>query len=650
MIAAAFACLGATKDIDLSSPDGKVTVKISNAETITYSVAQDGVQILTPSAISMTLDNGSYGKGSKLVKVTRRSIDETITPLIYKKSSVRNNFNEVTLRYKDFSVVFRAYDDAVAYRFISASKTPFKVVSEQSEYAFAEDWMMYVPYTNGGIACSFENTYTHSKLSEWDATHTAFLPLMVEAEGGRKINIMEADLFGYPGMQIQNFNNDKTLDATFAAYPDKIEQGGHNMLQGMIKTRKEYIAECPAGKVFPWRILSIARSDIQMADNDIICKLAKKADPSIDYAAFTKPGKVAWDWWNDWNIYGVDFESGVNNATYKYYIDFAAKSGIEYVILDEGWAVNKQADLMQVIPEIDLEELTAYADSKGVGLILWAGYWAFNRDMENVCRHYAEMGIKGYKIDFMDRDDQPMTEFYERAAATAAKYGQMVDFHGAYKPTGLQFTYPNVINFEGVHGLEQMKWETDDLQMEYDVTIPYIRMACGPMDYTQGAMRNATKKNYRSVNTEPMSLGTRAHQLGMYVIYDSPFSMLCDAPSNYLAEPECLEYISEIPTTWDETRGLDGKVAEYITMARRKGDTWYAGGLTNWTPRDLKLDLSFLAPGTYLVTVYRDGINAHRAARDYKKENLNITVSAGMTYDIHLAPGGGFAIKFVPVK
>ena len=358
-----------------------------------------------------------------------------------------------------------------------------------------------------------------------------------------------------------------------------------------------------------------------------------------------KPGKVAWDWWNDWNLYGVDFRAGINNDTYKYYIDFASKNGIEYVILDEGWAVNKKADLFQVIPEIDLQMLTDYAAERNVGLILWAGYWAFDRDMEKVCEHYSKMGIKGFKVDFMDRDDQYMVDFHHRAAQMCAKYNMMVDFHGTYKPTGLHRTYPNVVNYEGVHGLEQMKWSDPTVdQVTYDVTVPFIRMVAGPFDYTQGAMRNATKKNYKPVNSEPMSQGTRCRQLAEFVIFDSPFSMLCDSPSNYMSEAECTAFISDIPTVWDETKALDGKVSEYIVMARRSGSTWYVGAMTDWNARDLEIDLSFLPAGNYTIEIYKDGVNADRAARDYKKVVEDLTPGK---VKVHMAPGGGFAAKIV---
>lgn len=642
---ASAATFAAAKPQTLASPDGSIVVTFDN---FNYSVTADGKQILAPSAISMTLADGTvYGVGAKFVKAVRKTVDVTVPTDIYKKTEVRDNYNEMTLVYKTFDLVFRAYDDAVAYRFVSKSKTDFIVESEKAEFAFPGDWQAYVPYTNNGktndpvekrLECSFENTYEYIPISQWDKTRPAFLPLVVEAPFGYKVAITEADLFSFPGLGMANVNGNNVLEGIHAKYPKNIQQGGHNMLQGVIKTSENFIAKASAGQAFPWRALQISREDKELACSDMVWRLATPAAEG-DWS-WVKPGKVAWDWWNDWNIYGVDFRAGINNETYKYYIDFASANGIEYVILDEGWAVNLQADLFQVIPEINLEELCAYAAKKNVGIVLWAGYWAVNRDMEHVFSHFSKMGVKGFKIDFMDRDDAPMVDFYTNCAKMGAKYHMMCDFHGAYKPTGLQRTYPNVINFEGVHGLENMKWEESTKQIEYDVTIPFIRMIAGPMDYTQGAMRNATKDNYRSVNTEAMSAGTRCHQLAMYVVLESPFNMLCDSPSNYMAEPECTKVIADMPVTWDKSLVLDGKIADYVVTAREKDGTWYVGALTDWDARDLVIDFSFLPEGSYTMTVFKDGINADRAARDYKKET--VTVKSGDKLPIHMAPGGGW--------
>ncbi len=633
------------------SPDGHLYATVVVGNDISYSVSKDTLQLISPSRISMSISDGTvFGRNDKVRKVRRTSIDQVWNAYMYKKSEVRDHYNEMTLEFKNFSLVFRAYDDGVAYRFVSGLKGDFNVIGERAEFALAKDWNAYVPYVRQHTETlesqfynSFENTYAVHPLSAWNKDRLAFLPVAVASDNGCKVLITESDLKHYPGMYLYNEGNGHVLSGRFAGYPKEIRQGGHNMLQGEVQTREDYIARCSGKEEFPWRIIMVTDNDAHLAVNDLVWNLGTPADPSEDYS-WVRPGKVAWDWWNAWNLYGVDFRAGINNDTYKYYIDFAAANGIEYVILDEGWAVNKKADLMQVVPEIDLEMLCGYARERGVGLILWAGYWAFDRDMENICRHYSEMGIKGFKVDFMDRDDQLMVDFHRRAAETAARYHLMIDFHGTYKPAGLNRRWPNVVNYEGVHGLEQMKWSQPVVdQVTYDVTVPFIRMAAGPMDYTQGAMRNATKKNYRPVSSEAMSQGTRCRQLAEYVVFESPLNMLCDSPSNYMNEPLCTKYIAECPVVWDESVAVNGKIGEYITLARRSGEVWYVGSMTDWSSRDVVLDLSFLGDGNWTMEIFRDGINADRAARDFKHEVA--AVPADRRIGIHMAPGGGWAAR-----
>ncbi|MBO5471891.1 MAG: glycoside hydrolase family 97 protein [Bacteroidales bacterium] len=647
----AVSAFAAPKTYDLTSPGGKIKVTVESGEGLTYTLTHGGDLLVDKSEINMLLKDGTiYGGVQKAPKVTRRSVNQTLPAITYKKSQVVDNFNEMTLKYKEYSVVFRAYDEGMAYRFVSHAKAPFFVESECAEFNFAEDWNMWIPYVTQNTETlesqhmnSFENQYVYHKISEYDKDFLSFVPLMVDGPKGKKIVITEADLMNYPGMFLYNNEGGSKLAGHYAPVPKKLQQGGHNELQMIVTETEDYIAKCDGACTFPWRVVTISENDAQMADNDMVWKLATPADPSTDWS-WVKPGKVAWDWWNGWNLYGVDFRAGINNDTYKYYIDFASKNGIEYVIMDEGWAVNLKADLFQVIPEIDLQMLVDYAAERNVGIILWAGYWAFDRDIEKACKYFSEMGVKGFKVDFMDRDDQVMVDFHRRAAEMCAKYHMMVDFHGTYKPTGLHRTYPNVVNYEGVNGLEQMKWSSiDDFdQVTYDVQIPFIRMVAGPFDYTQGAMRNATYDNHRAVDSEAMSQGTRCRQLAEFMVFDAPFSMLCDSPSNYMAEPECTEFIAGIPTVWDETKPLDGKVGEYVVMARRSGDEWYVGALTNWDERDLAIDLSFLPAGNYTIEYYKDGINADRAARDYKKVVEDFTPGK---INVHMAPGGGYAAK-----
>ena len=647
----AVSAFAAPKTYDLTSPGGKIKVTVESGEGLTYTLTHGGDLLVDKSEINMLLKDGTiYGGVQKAPKVTRRSVNQTLPAITYKKSQVVDNFNEMTLKYKEYSVVFRAYDEGMAYRFVSHAKAPFFVESECAEFNFAEDWNMWIPYVDQNndtlesqYMNSFEGPYAYHKVSEYKKDSLSFTPMMVDGPKGKKIVVAEADLMNYPGMYLYNYEGGSKLSGRYAPVPKTLKQGGHNMLQMEVVEYEDYIAKCDGACTFPWRIITVSENDAQMADNDMVWKLSTPADPAADWS-WVKPGKVAWDWWNGWNLYGVDFRAGINNDTYKYYIDFASRNGIEYVIMDEGWAVNLKADLFQVIPEIDLQMLVDYAAERNVGIILWAGYWAFDRDLEKACKYFSEMGVKGFKVDFMDRDDQVMVDFHRRAAEMCAKYHMMVDFHGTYKPTGLHRTYPNVVNYEGVNGLEQMKWcSLDEFdQVTYDVQIPFIRMVAGPFDYTQGAMRNATYDNHRAVDSEAMSQGTRCRQLAEFMVFDAPFSMLCDSPSNYMAEPECTEFIAGIPTVWDETKPLDGKVGEYVVMARRSGDEWYVGALTNWDERDLAIDLSFLPAGNYTIEYYKDGINADRAARDYKKVVEDFTPGK---INVHMAPGGGYAAK-----
>ena len=638
------------------SPNLNMKLKVDlNGERIRYSISDAQGEIMDMSEAYMELGDGTV-LGSEplrsLRKGGRRSIDRMVASPLYRKDSIHEQYNELYLQYKaGYSVVFRVYNSGVAYRFETAFKEPITVKYEGVTLSFADDFPALVPYVNRErkenepydvfYETSFENTYTHfPHLSEMDPNHLAFLPLMVELPHGRKVVVTESDMRDYPGMYMHCYLPYR-LDGIFAPLPKTWEQGGHNNLQYRVKEREDCIAKTAGTRTFPWRIIAISQEDRELVDNDLVYLLA--APSQVEDISWIKPGKVAWDWWNNWNIWGVDFESGINNETYKYYIDFAAEKGIEYVILDEGWAVNKQADLFQVVPEIDLPMLVKYAESKGVGIVLWAGYAAMDKDMERVCKHYSEMGVKGFKVDFMDRDDQLVVNFYERMAATAAQYHLFIDFHGAYKPTGLSRTYPNVLNYEGVFGLEQCKWVNSKTDMvKYEVTIPFIRMLAGPMDFTQGAMRNAAKGCYAPVWSEPMSQGTRCRQLAEYVVFDAPFAMLFDAPTAYIQEPECTGFIAKVPTVWDETRVLDGRVGEFVVTARRKGDTWYVGAITDWERRTVAIDLHELGIRSGTVTMFVDGPNAHRKGVDYQKRTISVPADGKL--QVELAPGGGMVI------
>ena len=642
---------GARPAYRLTSPDGRLTTTVALGDALTYDIEYDGQTLMQPSAIGLKLSDGRvWGSSARIAKAVRTSSDAVLSSPFYRSSTVRDHYNGLTLKMRDnWSVEFRVYDDGVAYRFATTAKDPFEIASEQADYRFPTDCAVTVPYVRdnaGSIDAqwhnSFENVYTETTLSKLDSGRLIFLPAVVHANDGMNICFTETNLDDYPGMYLYNGDGGTSLEGRFAPYPLRCEPGGYNNIEVLVKERADYIARIEGPRTLPWRI-AVVGTDAGLAASDLSWLLAEPS--KIDDTSWIRPGKVAWDWWNAWNISGVDFRAGINTETYEYYIDFAASQGIEYVIMDDGWAARHGEDLFEINTDIDLRRIIDYAASKNVGIILWAGYWAFDRDMERVCKHYAEMGVKGFKVDFMDRDDQLMTAFNYRAAETAARYGLVLDLHGTHKPAGLNRTWPNVLNFEGVHGLEQMKWSAATIdQMKYDATIPFIRQVAGPMDYTQGAMRNASRDNYRPVNSEPMSQGTRCHQLALYAVLDSPLNMLCDSPTNYLREAECTEFIAAIPTVWDETRILGGRMGEYIVTARRSGDTWYVGAITDWTPRDVEVDLAPLGiGGTVEATIFRDGANADRKASDYKRETIRIDTAEPLK--IHLAPGGGFALK-----
>lgn len=645
----------AQKKYTLTSPDKNIKIDVTaGKEILSYSVTHNNIVIINDSPITMELSDGTIlGQRPVVRSYKTTSKEDLIKSNFYKKEYVEDCYNELTLSLKgNFNLQFRAYNDGVAYRFCTKnSNTQLTIVKEEVTYNFNNNHKVYIPYVNAGRSDetdvikkqffnSFENIYTICNISELDTNKLAFLPILIDLEDGKKVVITESNVEDYPGTYIRK-GDGNSLIGIQASYPNKEEQGGYNMLQKMVTIREDYIAKVNGERDFPWRCMIITDDDKDLLNNDMVYRLASPS--RIDDESWIVPGKVAWEWWNAWNIKDVDFESGINNETYKHYIDFASEYGIEYVILDEGWAVNKKADLFDVVPEIDLIDLTEYADDKGVGIVLWAGYYAIDRDMDSICKYYSEIGIKGFKVDFIDRDDQKAVNFYYKMAETAAKYHLIIDFHGAYKPTGLNRTFPNVLNFEGVYGLENLKWNQDIDLVTYETTIPFIRMLAGPMDFTQGAMRNANRDNYRAVWSEPMSQGTRCRQLAEYVIFESPFNMLCDSPSNYRDENECAKFIADIPTIWDETIALDGKVGEYVVIARRSGDRWYVGGITNWDEREIELGLSELRLKTRQATEFRDGVNANKIAEDYKK---NIITIDDNIYKARMSNGGGFVLIF----
>ena len=614
--------------------------------TLRWSAKYNEKKAVAPSRLAMVTDRGIWGENIESASVS------------YFENSNDYNFKlhkGAIVNFGDYSVEIRAYGVGVAYRFIANCEGDYKVVDELAEFALDANDKAWVPYVNHRadatsdyatqFETSFENIYSVTKLKDIDWRRLIFAPIYVEHKG-LKFWISEANLEDYPGMFLSNRDQDNIIDTEFAPVPDEVVQGGHNMLQGIVKSRKPYIAECKGKRTFPWRVVAIGKTECDVANNYLIKVLADEC--RIKDTSWIKPGKVAWEWWNDWGLEGVDFEPGINNQTYKYYIDFASRYGIEYVILDEGWSVTGEADLYKVVPEIDIAELVAYGEERGVGIILWAGYWALNRDIEGICKHYSEMGVKGFKVDFMDRDDQEMVRFVYDVAKTAAKYKLLVDYHGVYKPTGLQHTYPNAINFEGVHGLETMKWlGAEHDQLTYDVTIPFIRGVAGPMDYTPGAMRNVTREEYEPSYSRPMSQGTRCHQLAMYILYNQPLAMLCDSPTEYEKEPEFTQFLAEIPTDMWAPWITQGEIGEYVVGRQWADDGsgisgMYIAGLNGNKARRVEFQVHANNICPEYIEMYVDSDNA--AGYKHIVVPLKRYGKCRGKFKIDMPAGGGFVV------
>lgn len=647
------------QDYQLASPDGQLNIGIYTDGRLQWSVSHDGTQVLLPSDIALKgVEKSSPGKAVsfgpdvKVRKATRQSVNTSFATPFYKKAEVKDAYNALTLKCRGgFSVEFRAYDDGAAYRLVSELRKPYYVTAETADFNFAQPGQAFIPYINdnrnGEHYCfSFESYYDEVPLSQMHADSLAITPLLVEVADGKKAVVMDGGVENYPGLFLTlNEETRQGVRAAFAPVPTETFIGGHNRFNLIPSERADYIACIDGARTLPWRAVLVTTRDTQLADNDMAQRLAPAC--RIDDTSWIKPGKVAWDWWNACNLSGVDFKAGMNTPTYKAYIDFAAQHKLEYIIIDDGWSTTESLT-ENLNPDIDLPELIAYANRKGVGIILWAAWRNAARNTEADFAHYEKLGIKGFKIDFFDRDDQTVMQSIEQIAACAARHHLLLDLHGM-RPTGIQRAYPNVVNFEGVKGQENCKWEptVDGVPLHdfprYDVTIPYLRQLAGPMDYTPGATMNANRWNFRGINDQPMSQGTRVHQMAMYTVFEAPLQMLADSPSKYAKEPEYTDFIAQVPTTFDETVALDGQVGEYIVLARRKGNTWFIAAMTDWTPRDLTIDLSFLPAGSHEAVIFSDGVNADRDATDWQSETRR--VSPADKLDVHLAPGGGWTAR-----
>lgn len=644
---ASAALLGASaapvKTYEVKSPDGRLALVLTAGERLSFTVARDGETLVAPSEMALTLSTGEVlGESPRVRSARRRAVTETIDAPLYRQSRFDAAYNEFDLRLRgDYGILARAYDDGVCYRFYTERDGELTIVDETAQLNFEGDPSAYIPYSKTEIPMrtSFENTYEYAPLSKFRTQTVAFMPVLVDLGERGYVLYTESDVEAYPGVYLTYDKEAKGFAARFAECPT--ETSLTKRFQDVVERSADYIARVDGRRSYPWRIVAYAATATELPVNDMVWQTAEAS--RVADASWVRDGKIAWDWWNNWGVYGVDFKSGINTETYKYFIDFAAANGIEYVALDEGWGV-RDGDVMHVVPEIDLPEIVSYAREKKVGIILWVVAKVLDDKLEEACRYYSELGVAGWKVDFIDRQDQAAVERVYRIADAAARYRMIVDFHGVYKPTGLQRTYPNVVNFEGVHGLEQMKWSEESVdQVTYDVTMPFIRMTAGPVDYTQGAMLNAAKGHFFPRRSEPMSQGTRCRQLAEYIVFHAPLSMLCDSPSNYDREPECTAFICGVPTVWDRTVALDGCLGEYAAVARCKGDVWYVGGLTGHEGRTVTLDLGFLGDGNFTAEIFCDGTNAAKYGHDYQR--VTRTLGMDRTLEITIAPAGGFALR-----
>ncbi|MCX6334039.1 MAG: glycoside hydrolase family 97 protein [Bacteroidia bacterium] len=634
-----FTTCSLAKDSKVTSPDGKITVTVRSGPGLEWSAAYEGKSIITKAKAGLVLTSGVIPGETEMVKmVAYGKINQELIPVVpNKKSKIADNCNTMLIAFKSgLNVQFRVYNDGVAYRFETGFKNDIIVKNEITNIEFPSGSYTWYPLEESFMSHN-ERLYRYCSLDTLGENHLASLPALFIANG---VNVLltESDITDYPGMWLRGAGVGK-VNGVHPYYPEE-EKMKSDRDVAVTKT-KDYIAATKGKRTFPWRAFVIADNDGKLIESDLVFKLA--APCKISDTKWIKPGQVAWDWWNANNIYGVDFRAGINNDTYKYYIDFASKNGIEYIILDEGWY--KKGTVLESIPGIDIPELCRYAESKNVGVILWVVWKTFYDKIDEVVALYEKWGVKGVKVDFMQRDDQPVVNFYQEAMQKTAEHHLLIDFHGAYKPDGAGRTWPNALTREGVKGLENSKW-SKDITPDHDLMLPFIRMVAGPMDYTPGAMLNFEKNNFNPIFNRPGSQGTRVHQMALYVVFESPLQMLADSPTNYMREQECTDFLVKIPVVWDDIKVLDAKIGDYLLLARRSGNEWFVGALTDWTAREMQLDLSFLPAGNYNIEIFRDGINADRHVQDYK--HLNSLVKSGDKMKINLISGGGWIARITP--
>lgn len=630
-------CIHAQKQTELTSPNGELKVSFNISDKIYYDVSYNNDVLLKNNYLQLNLRNEILGQNPKLSNQKRSQVKSESKPVVpLKFSTVKDEYNQLLLTFKgDYSVEFRAYNDGIAYRFITNKKTEVEVLGEDFVVNFPAGYLLHLQQP-GSFKTAYEEPYTHIESQEWKATDKmSVLPVLIDTKKQYKILISESDLIDYPCLFLKGTGTNG-MQSVFPKVPLEFGDDGDRSVK--LLKEADYIAKTSGKRNYPWRYFVITKDDKQLIENTMTYNLATKSQ--LQDISWIKPGQVSWEWWNDASPYGpdVNFVAGYNLETYKYYIDFASEFGIPYIIMDEGWAMSTR-DPYTPNPKVDVHELIRYGKEKNVGIVLWLTWLVVENNFE-IFRTFQEWGVKGVKIDFMDRSDQWMVNYYERVAEEAAKYNILVDFHGSFKPAGLEYKYPNVLSYEGVRGMEQMGGCTPD----NSVYFPFMRNAVGPMDYTPGAMISMQPNVYCGQRPNSASIGTRAYQLALFVIFESGLQMLADNPTLYYRNEDCTRFITQVPTTWDETKALAAQVGEYTIVAKRKGDKWYIGGMTNnkETSREFELDLSFLNNGkTYTMTSFEDGINAGRQAMDYRKKSS--TVKSGDKIKINMARNGGFA-------
>lgn len=633
------ALLGAAPIPRLLSPNEQNAIDVRVGERIAWDLTVGERAVMKDSTLALKIEGATLGVAPRLAKATTRSHEARITPPVRQKAAeLRERYNELRLEFEGgYAVVFRAYDEGVAYRWETAlPQAEVKVLAEEVGLRFVENYFVWYPEEQSFYSHN-ERIFSPRALGDLALHNLASVPAVVDA-GGVKLAIADSDIEDYPGLWLRGTNG-SGLDGAFPPAPLEEQQEGDRDVR--VTKAADYIAATKGERAYPWRLVGVAAKDGDLITNPLVYLLA--APSRVEDTSWIKPGKVAWDWWNANNLHGVDFRAGVNTATYKYFIDFAAAHGIGYIVLDEGWY--ELGNLLQPTPEMDIDEIVAHGKRKGVGIVFWVVWKTLEDQFEPAMAQLEKWGAAGIKVDFMQRDDQKMMEYYHRISRETAKRRMLVDFHGAIRPAALTRTWPNLISAEGVRGLEWNKWSAH-VTPEHDATLPFTRMFIGPMDYTPGATRNANLGGFAFNHFRPTSQGTRCHQLGLYVVFESPLQMLADTPTNYERQPEMMEFLSAVPTVWDETKVLAGRMGDYVAVARRSGREWFVGAITDWEGRELDVELGFLGEGRFAMKEWKDGVNADRHAEDFAVEERTVTKRS--TVKVTLAPGGGWAARIRP--